>query len=231
MMAGARCPRCGAGIGTGSSFCPYCGAQIGQAMDQPAGPMGQPMAQTMGPASGTSYVQGRLVPQFSGNSYIIDQKILSIRDTFGIKDRNGSLLAYVKQQLVSFGPKFWYEDTSGQKLGEIHGKVLTIRPTYEIYNAQGQMVAQVKKKLVSMLGEKWWMENSSGQEIAKMKGNIWEHDYNIQDMSGQPIAQIHKKWVSVRDSYGIEILSTSIDPYMIISYAISLDHTEKKEKH
>ena len=102
---------------------------------------------------------------------------------------------------------------------------------FEIYNAQGQMVAQVKKKLVSMLGEKWWMENSSGREIAKMKGNIWEHDYNIQDMSGQPIAQIHKKWVSVRDSYCIEILNPSIDPYMIISYAISLDHTEKKEKH
>jgi len=50
-------------------------------------------------------------------------------------------------------------------------------------------------------------------------------------MSGQPIAQIHKKWVSVRDSYCIEILNSSIDPYMIISYAISLDHTEKKEKH
>src|SRR6266571_1733499 len=196
MMAGARCPRCGAGIGTGSSFCPYCGAQIGQAMGQPAGPMGQPMAQTTGPAYGTSYAQGRLVPQFSENSYIIDQKILAIRDTFGIKDRNGSLLAYVKQQLVSFGPKFWYEDTNGQ-----------------------------------MLGEKWWMENASGQEIAKMKGNIWEHDYNIQDTSGQPIAQIHKKWVSVRDSYCIEMLNTSIDPYMIISYAISLDHTEKKEHH
>src|SRR5207302_4678652 len=168
MMAGARCPRCGAGIGTGSSFCPYCGAQIGQAMGQPAGPMGQPEAQTRGPAYGTSYAQGRLVPQFSGNSYIIDQKILAIRDTFGVKERNGSLLAYVKQQLVSFGPKVWYEDTNGQRLGEIHVFFFKQKTAYEIYNVQGQMVAQVKKKLVSMLGEKWWMENASGQEIAKM---------------------------------------------------------------
>src|SRR2546427_97301 len=130
MMAGARCPRCGAGIGTGSSFCPYCGAQLGQAMGQPAGPMGQPMAQSTGSNYATAGVPGRLVPQFSGNSYIVDQTILAIRD-----------------------------------------------------------------------------------------------------MSGQPIAQIHKKWVSVRDSYCVEILNTSMDPYMIISYAISLDHTEKKEKH
>src|SRR5579864_8534705 len=211
MMAGARCPRCGAGIGAGSPFCPYCGAQLGQAV----GPMGQPMGQPMGAPYARQYSPGRIVPQFSGNAYIIDQKILAIRDTFGVKDRNGNLLAYVKQQLVSFGPKFWYEDSGGQRLGEIHGKVLAVRPTYEIYNSQGQMVAQVKKKIVSLLGEKWWMEDSSGQEIAKIKGNVWEHDYTIQDMSGQPIAQIHKKWVSVRDSYGIEIFSTSIDPYLI----------------
>jgi uncharacterized protein YxjI len=230
-MAGARCPRCGAGIGTGSSFCPYCGAQLGQAMGQPAGPMGQPMGQSMGASYAPQYSQGRIVPQFGGNAYIIDQKILAIRDTFGVKDRNGNLLAYVKQQLVSFGPKFWYEDTSGQRLGEIHGKVLAVRPTYEIYNSQGQLVALVKKKIVSLLGEKWWMEDSSGQEIAKIKGNVWEHDYTIQDTSGQPIAQIHKKWVSVRDSYCVEIYNPSIDPYLVLSYAISLDHTEKKEHH
>src|SRR5207237_2003791 len=147
---------------------PYSGSKLGHPPCQPPGPMGQTLAHTRGPAYGTSYAQGRLVPQFSGNSYIIDQKILAIRDTFGIKDRNGSPLAYVKQQLVSFGPKFWYEDTNGQRLGEIHGKVLTIRPTYEIYNEQGQMVAKVQKKLVSMLGEKGWMENASGQEIATM---------------------------------------------------------------
>ncbi|OLB72284.1 hypothetical protein AUI06_01745 [archaeon 13_2_20CM_2_52_21] len=173
----------------------------------------------------------RMVPLFSGNGYTIEQKILALRDTFGIKDRGGNQLAYVKKQLVSFGPKFWYESTNGEKLGEIHGKVLAIRPTFEIYNSQGQLVAQVKKKILKLIGEAWWMENSSGQEIAKIKGNVWEHDYYIQDTSGQPIAQIHKKWVSVRDSYNVEILNPAMDPYLVLSYAISLDNTEKREKH
>ncbi len=172
-----------------------------------------------------------MVPLFSGNGYTIEQKILALRDTFGIKDRGGNQLAYVKKQLVSFGPKFWYESTNGEKLGEIHGKVLTIRPTFEIYNSQGQLVAQVKKKIMKLFGEAWWMENSSGQEIAKIKGNVWEHDYYIQDTSGQPIAQIHKKWVSIRDSYNVEILNPAMDPYLVLSYAISLDNTEKREKH
>src|SRR5213083_1481830 len=156
-MTSPVCASCGQPLIPSSRFCGRCGAPISF----------QPM---------TTQPKGQMAnwnTPFRGTQYVIDQKILAIRDTFGIKDRNGNLLAYVKQQLVSFGPKFWYEDTNGQRLGEIHGKVLTIRPTYEIYNAQGQMVAQVKKKLVSMLGEKWWMENSTGQEIAKMKGNIW----------------------------------------------------------
>jgi uncharacterized protein YxjI len=206
----------------GAAFCPYCGAAF--ATNSSFGTMSTPAYQGAPSLS-------RLVPQFSGNAYIIEQKILALRDTFGIKDRNGTLLAYVKKQLVSFGPKFWYEGTNQERLGEIHGKVLAIRPTFEIYDAQSQMVAQVKKKILTVFGEQWWMENSSGQEIAKVKGNIFEHDYHIQDMSGQPIAQIHKKWVSIRDSYGVEIFNQNFDPYLVLSYCISLDNTEKKEKH
>ena len=212
MMGSNRCPNCGEAIGSGSSFCPTCGASL---------------ASTTTYATPTTF--SRLVPQFSGNSYIVEQKILALRDTFGIKDRNGNQLAYVKKQLVSFGPKFWYETPNGQRLGEIHGKVLTIRPTYEVYDSQGQLVAQVKKKLLKLIGQAWWMEDPTGQEIAKINGNVLAHDYYIQDMAGQPIAQIHKKWVSVRDSYGIEMLKPAFDPYLVLSYAISLDNTEKKD--
>ena len=141
------------------------------------------------------------------------------------------MLAYVKQQLVSFGPKFWYEGTDGTRLGEIHGKVLAIRPTFEIYNAQNQLQAVIKKKILQLIGSQWWMENSSGQEIAKVHGNILEHDYKVQAPDGTQLAQIHKKWVSVRDSYCVEIQNPSFDPYLVLSYAISMDHTEKKEDH
>lgn len=177
------------------------------------------------------YSTNRMVPLFSGNAYIIEQKILAFRDTFGIKDPNGNLLAYVKKELVSFGPKFWFETPDGNHVGEIHGKVLTVRPTFEIYAGQGQLVAQVKKQLLKLIGEAWWMEDPSGQRIAKIKGNIWEHDYTIQDMNGGAIAQIHKKWVTIRDSYSVEVLNPSFDPYLVLAYAISLDNTEKREDH
>ncbi len=163
--------------------------------------------------------------------YIIEQKILTIRDTYGIKDTSGNLLAYVKKQFLTWGPKFWYEASDGSRLGEIHGKILTIRPTFEIYDAQGQLRAAVKKKLLKLIGSEWWMENASEQEIAKVHGNVLEHDYRVQTPDGSQIAQIHKKWVSIRDAYCVEMLNPSFDPYLVLSYAISLDHSEKTGDH
>ncbi len=50
----------------------------------------------------------------------------------------------------------------------------------------------------------------------------------MQNPSGNTIAQIHKKWVSIRDSYGVEISSQEIDPYVILAYAIAMDHAQFK---
>jgi len=69
-----------------------------------------------------------------------------------VKDRNGNLLAYAKEQIVSFGPKFWFETPDGNRLGEVHGKVMAIRATFEIYDQQGKLLAAVKKKIVKLLG-------------------------------------------------------------------------------
>jgi uncharacterized protein YxjI len=164
---------------------------------------------------------------FTGTEYIIEQKIVALRDTFGIEDRNGTLLAYVKKKIVSWGPQFYFETPDGMRLGEMRGKVLTIRPTFEIYDGQG-LVACVKKKVLKLLGSEWWLEDSTGKEIGRIKGNITEHNFSIQSSSGTQVALIHKKWVSVRDSYGIEILSQELNPYVIVAYAIAMDHTQFK---
>ncbi len=203
-----QCPSCGSTVDDSAKFCPSCGAKI------------QNIQTTRIAVASSASV-------FTGTQYIIEQKIVALRDTFGIKDRNGTLLAYVKKKLVSWGPQFYFESPDGTRVGEMRGKVLTIRPTFEIYDAQG-LIAVVKKKVLKLLGSEWWLEDASGKEIARIKGNITEHNFSIQSPIGSQVALIHKKWVSVRDSYGIEILSQELDPYVIIAYAIAMDHTQFK---
>lgn len=201
-----ECSSCGKSVVPGDKFCTNCGSK----MDSP---------QTIR----TSFAGSG----FSGSEYIIEQKILAMRDTFGIKCRDGTLLAYAKKKIVSWGPQFWFESPDGSRLGEMRGKVLTVRPTFEIYDSQG-LVAVVKKKMLKLIGSEWRLEDNSGNEIARVKGNITEHDFIVQSPSGSQIAQVHKKWISVRDSYGIEIFNHDITPYVIVAYVIALDHAEWK---
>ena len=202
-----KCPSCGNELTGNSKFCTSCGYKL---------------ESTLAQTTAVSFTS-----TFSGQEYIIEQKIAALRDTFGIKDRNGNLLAYVKKKLVSWGPQFYFETPDGGRLGEMRGKVLAVRPTFEIYDTQG-LVAVVKKKVLKLLGSEWWLEDSSGKEIARIKGNITEHEFSIQNSSGATIAQIHKKWVSIRDSYGVEILSQEFNPYVILAYAIAMDHAQFK---
>jgi len=221
------CQNCGAEISPTDKYCGVCGAAqqaTAQPQQQPyAAPQPQPQATpySQPPAQGTGL--------FGQKKYIIEQKLVALRDTYGVKDLDGNLLGYVKAKIVSFGPKFWFEDLNGVQVGEIDGKVVSIYNEYEVKDQTGKLRARIKKKILKLIGSEWWMENAQGQQIAKVKGNFTEHEYQILDPNGSLIAQIHKKWVTVRDSYNIEITNSDFDPFLILSYVIAMDHVEQKD--
>ena len=218
------CKNCGAEISLTDKYCPSCGAQQAPAQPQQQPyptpqPQTQPQAQT-----GTQQQTG----MFNQNKYTIEQKLVALRDTYGVKDLNGNLLGYVKQKIVSVGPKFWFEDTNGVQLGEIDGKLVSIHDEYDVKDQSGQLKARIKKKILNLIGSEWWMEDAQGQQIAKVKGNYSEHEYQILAPDGSVIAQIHKKWVTIRDSYNIEITRSDFDTFLVLSYVIAMDHVEQK---
>ena len=72
------------------------------------------------------------------------------------------------------------------------------------------------------------MEDAQGQQIAKVKDNYSTHDYQILAPDGSIIAQIHKKWVTIRDAYNIEITGPGFDHLLSLSNVIVRDHVEQK---
>ena len=221
------CQNCGAEISPSARYCPSCGA-VQQAPTQPqqqpyVAPQPQPQPQ---PQTYTRAPQQ--MGMFDQNKYTIEQKLVALRDTYGVKDLNGNLLGYVKAKIVSMGPKFWFEDTNGVQLGEIDGKIVSIHNEYDVKDQNGQLKAKIKKKILKLIGSEWWMEDAQGQQIAKVKGNYTEHEYQILAPDGSLIAQIHKKWVTIRDSYNIEITRPDFDTFLILSYVIAMDHIEQK---
>lgn len=210
MASPGFCSRCGSKLNSGSNFCSSCGVSTTPPSNQT-----QPLVSGSPPAT-----------LFDQSEYVIDKKILALRDTFAVKNRQGELLGYVKKKIVSLGPQFWFEDLNGQRLGEVQGKILTIHHTYKIFDAGGAQLGAVKKKIMKLLGTEWWLEAPPGMEVARVHGNILNHDYVMANPAKGPIAQVHKKWVTIRDSYCIEVLDASFDRLLVLGFAIAMDSIE-----
>jgi uncharacterized protein YxjI len=153
-----------------------------------------------------------------------------VRNTYVIKDKFGQQLGHIKQEFVSFGPKFWFEDNAGTHLGEVDGKVLTVHHEYEIKDKDGQVRARIKKKILKFFGSEWWMEDSEGNELARINGNVVRHTYDIKAPDKTIIAKVHLNWARIRDEYCIEIVKQGFDPLLVLGYAIAMDHVEHEDR-
>jgi uncharacterized protein YxjI len=163
---------------------------------------------------------------FENREFTIDQSLLSVRNTYVVKDKYGQQLGYIKQEFVSFGPKFWFEDNSGVHLGEVDGKVLTVHHEYEIKDKDEQVKARIKKKILKLFGSEWWMEGPDGEGLARINGNVVHHTYDITAPDKTVIAKVHLNWARIRDEYCIEIIKQDFDPLLVLGYAVAMDHVE-----
>lgn len=170
------------------------------------------------------------VTMLENSEFILDQRLLSVRNTYIVKDKLGEQLGFIKQEFVSLGPKFWFEDNTGAHLGEVDGKIVTVHNEYEIKDQSGQVKARIKKKILKLFGSEWWMEDAEGREIAKIEGNIVRHTYDIVDRDKSKIAKVHRNWVTIQDEYCIEIANPHFNPMFVLAFAVAMDNVEHKQR-
>jgi uncharacterized protein YxjI len=61
-----------------------------------------------------------------------------------------------------------------------------------------------------------------GRPMMRVEGNLVRHDFLIQDPAGLDLARVHEDWVSIEDTYGLEIVGT-VEPLNPIAFVILLD--------
>jgi len=109
----------------------------------------------------------------------------------------------------------------------VEGKLISLRHEFAILDASGSHLGSIKKKIMKLIGEEYWLEQN-GVELMRIYGNFTEHDYNMA-IGGQVVAQVHKKWVAIRDEFGISIAG-EVDPRLVIGSAIVIEHIEVTER-
>ena len=140
--------------------------------------------------------------ELGGTRYQMREKLFSIGDDFWIQTEGGERAFKVDGKALRIRSTFVLETPSGEELFKIQEKAVRIRDTMEI-ERDGDTVATVKKALITPFRDRFSIDVKHGPELTA-KGNIVDHEYEI-DRDGNKIAQVSKKWVRVRETYGIEV--------------------------
>ena len=151
--------------------------------------------------------------------YLMRERILSWGDDFTIKDEAGHEAFHVDGKVLSFGDKLSFKDTDGKEVALIDQKLLSVGPQYEIVRG-GTTVAVVKKQLFTMFRARFTVD-VPGPDDLEAKGNFLEHEY-VFERHGRDIARISKKWLSLSDSYAIDI-NEGEDDVVILAAAVVID--------
>lgn len=117
-------------------------------------------------------------------------------------------------------PKAEVKDTAGNDVYQVRGKLLGIPKRMTISNAEGNEVASLHAKTFSPIKTKMTLQTTSGEPWA-LQGEIFEKNYTITS-EGKPIVNITQKWVTVRDSYTIDV-ADGVDPALALAVMWAVD--------
>src|ERR1044071_9086542 len=163
--------------------------------------------------------------------YKIRQKMLSIGDDFWIENQEGDRVFKVDGKALRLRQTLFFEDMNGNKLCKIQERLLAIKDTMVVEDADGHQMAVIKKGLIAPLGDHWSVTVRGGPDL-DVQGNILDHEYSIMQRRNK-IAEVSKKWLSLTDTYGVEIADDEND-ILILAMAIAIDMMshdgDKKDK-
>jgi len=152
--------------------------------------------------------------------YKIRQNLISIGDDFWIEDEEGKRVFKVDGKVLRIRKTPVFEDVNGRKLAQIQERLLTIKDTMAIEDANGDQLATVKKALIAPLRDRWSVNVKNGPDL-DVQGDILDHEYSIKQ-GRKKIAEVSKKWLSLTDTYGVEI-DPGQNEILILAVAIAID--------
>ncbi len=152
--------------------------------------------------------------------YTLKERMFSLRERYVIQDEHGQDAFAVQGRLLSLRDSLTLRDlTTGEEI-EIQEKMLALRPVYNI-RRPNQPNVQVRKDFVNLLRDGFTIDLPGDQPDLRIQGDILDMSYTI-SRAGTTVAQTSKKWISLRDSYVVDIAAGE-DPALIIACALIVD--------
>jgi uncharacterized protein YxjI len=153
-------------------------------------------------------------------NYLIRKKLLALGDDFWVENEDGEHVFHVDGKVMRLRDTFVLETADGQELLRIKERRLKLRKTYAI-ERQGEEIATVAKALVTPLRDRYDVEVVGGGRL-EVQGDLLDHEYTIDWEGGARMAEVSKRWFSVRDAYGVSV-GPKQDEVLAVAIAVCID--------
>jgi uncharacterized protein YxjI len=160
--------------------------------------------------------------------YMVREKVFSIGTDFWVTDDRDNKAFLVDGKILHIRQTLELKDPSGAVVATIRKKLVAVRETMEI-ERDGALLATVHKVLVSPLHHRYVVDLADGGQLEAV-GNFVDKEFEIQ-YGGQPVARVSRAWFRVRDTYGIDV-APGQDDALIVAIAVAMDriHHDEEEK-
>ena len=151
--------------------------------------------------------------------YAVKEKLFSIGDDFWITDERGGKAFLVDGKVLRLRQTLEIQDPDGRVLVTVRKKLIAMHESMEI-EEDGALAATVRKALISPLHHRSTVELADGRQL-DVTGSILDKEFEI-TAGGEILARISRAWFRIRDTYGVEV-APGQDDVLFLAIAVALD--------
>jgi uncharacterized protein YxjI len=159
--------------------------------------------------------------------FLVYDRLLGIGDDYWIEDDRGTKVFLVDGKAMRLRDTWELKDTQGRVLIDIHQKMFALRDTMVIERA-GEPLATIKRRRLSLLRNHYRVSLVDGTEL-DVSGKILDREFAV-EYDGELLAVISRRRLTVRDTYGIDVIRDDADPALLIAVAVCVIHLAEKER-
>ncbi|WP_327344686.1 LURP-one-related/scramblase family protein [Streptomyces europaeiscabiei] len=159
--------------------------------------------------------------------FLVRDRLLGIGDDYWIEDEHGRKAFLVDGKAMRLRDTFELKDTQGQVLIDIRRKMFALRDTM-VVERDGRPLATVRRKRLSLLRNHYRVSLAEGTEL-DVSGKILDREFVI-EYDGELLAHISRRWLRVRETYGLDVVRDDADPALLIAVTVCVINLAEKER-
>ncbi|MEG3631007.1 LURP-one-related/scramblase family protein [Streptomyces poriticola] len=159
--------------------------------------------------------------------FLVYDRILGFGDDYWIEDDSGNKVFLVDGKALRLRDTWELKDTRGRVLIDIRQKMFALRDTMVIERA-GEPLATIRRKRLSLLRNHYRVSLADGNEL-DVSGKILDREFAV-EYDGELLAVVSRRWLTLRDTYGIDVVRDDADPALLIALAVCVIHLAEKER-